>query len=95
MLGVGTDHKAGYVLNEKQRRRMAAAVLDKIRRLFSGLGIDDATESRRAAFFAFRHSAGVGNDSDKDPVYARRAADHFLCKVGLKFVYTAVIEERI
>ena len=95
MLGFGAHHEARHVLNEQQRRRMAVAVLDKIRRLFGGFGINDPAEPRWCSGLPLGHAAGVCNNTDENSADPGRAADHLLCKIGLEFIDAASIKERV
>ena len=93
VLRLGTDHHARNILHKKQRRRMTVAVLNKIRCFLGGFGIHDATESRRCAGFPFCDAARICNNADQNTADPRRRADHFLCKISLKFVEFAFVEE--
>ena len=45
--------------------------------------------------FPFDMPRLIRDNADENPADPRRAADHFLCKIGLEFVYARHVEERV
>ncbi len=93
VFSVRADHESGDILEEQQRRAVAAARLDEVRDLLGALGVDDATKPRWLACRTLDQGALIRDDTDGQAADAAVPRNHLFRVVGLKLVEIPVIEQ--
>src|SRR5690606_24415319 len=100
MLGLGAHHEPGDVLDEEDRRVVAAHRLDEVRDLARALRVDDAPEAGRPGLparglRALEHATRVRDDPDRHAVDEAGPADHLIRVLRLELLDAVAVEDAI
>ena len=94
LLCLGAHHEARHILHEEQRNSQPVAPIDEVGDFLCAFRVDDAAKSRLFSLSALDQTALIRDDTDRDAIDARVAADHLPRDAFLELVNLAVVENR-
>ena len=95
MLGPGTHHEPGHVLNEQDGVPLPVHGVDEVCGLFRRFGVHDAPEPRRALPAVLDHAAVVRDHPDGNPGERGGAANQFGRVLRLELAETPAVQNHV